>query len=103
MDTNILKNSYVIFIVAFITLYMTFYLLGIGYKTEIEDGKPVVKFSWKYPLGLALIVWVYWHFFLYPTTNSSEMKQKLMNGGRNSTDKIKNSPGWQKINMRNWY
>lgn len=109
MDMKIFRNSYVVFILTFIILYALFYLFGIGYRTEIIDDRPVIKLSWRYPLGLALIVWVFWHFYLYPTPNSP----KLMDGGKILSENkmtptkmlskmMRTSPN-QKINMKNWY
>ena len=111
MDMKIFKNSYVVFVLTFIMLYVLFYLFGIGYQTEIINGKPVIKFSWRYPLGLSLIVWVFRHFYLYPVDEFPKLK--CMDGGippsenKISPTKIfnkmmKSAPN-QKINMKNWY
>jgi hypothetical protein len=63
---DILKNSYVVGILSFISLYITFYLLGIGYETEKVNGRVIKKMSYRYPLILALIIWLAWHFMIYP-------------------------------------
>ena len=112
MDVKIFRNSYVIFVITFILLYVLFYLFGIGYKTEIIDDKPIIKFSWRYPLGLSLIVWIFWHFYLYPVNEYPNLK--CMDGGGNLPTENKISPAKifnkimktspnQKINMKNWY
>jgi len=53
-------------------------LLGIGSTVQIVNGKPVKKSNWKYPLALALIIWVLWHFYLYPP---ADMISNPMRGG----------------------
>jgi hypothetical protein len=108
MDMKIFKNSYVIFIITFILLYALFYLFGIGSYTEIVNGKPITKTSWKYPLGLSLIIWVLWHFYVYPDDTD---KYRQMGGDANSLPYDVKSPirfptvipPAQKINMQNWY
>ena len=109
MDSKIFKNSYVVFILTFIVLYILFYLLGIGYVTEVEYDKSyqphlVLKPSWKYPLALALIVWVFWHFYMYP---AADIKLAHINqDDMYSEKKIVQTAGSdvpQKIDMKNWY
>jgi hypothetical protein len=110
MDMKIFKNSYVVAIITFVLLYVIFYLFGIGYYTEIVDGKPVNKVSWKYPLGLALIIWVLWHFYIYPSETEPKFRQ-MDGGGANSLpydnqlspSRIFRTQPAQKINMQNWY
>lgn len=73
MDSKIFQNSYVIFGLSFCLIYLTFYLFGIGYVTTYEDDKPVRQMGWRYPLGLSIIIWVFWHYCMYPTdSNQSE-------------------------------
>lgn len=67
MDSKIFQNSYIIFALSFCLIYTTFYLFGIGYVTTYEGDKPVIKMGWKYPLGLSIIVWVFWHYCMYPS------------------------------------
>jgi len=63
---DILKNSFIMAILVFISSYFFFYLFGIGYETQIINGRAVRRMSWKYPLALALLVWMIWYFYLYP-------------------------------------
>ena len=54
-------------IIAFVVLCAAFYLFGIGFTTTIEpDGKINRRFSYKYPLAIALIIWLLWYFVLFP-------------------------------------
>jgi len=63
---DILKNSFVMAIIVFVASYFFFYLFGIGYETQIINGRMVRRMSWKYPLALSLLVWMIWYFYLYP-------------------------------------
>lgn len=103
MDVKILKNSYVVFIITFIALYTLFYLFGIGYTAEMVEDKKVIKPSWKYPLGLSLIIWTAWHFFLYPPDGEFPPFKYMEGGGEPSEVKMPRSSPTQKINMKNWY
>jgi hypothetical protein len=104
MDSKIFKNSYVVFAISFVTFYALFYLLGIGLVTEIVNDKPVVKTSWRYPLGLSVILWTFWHFYMYPP---DDIKYEKSN--KSSSDSYHDSPredslGFhQKINLQNWH
>lgn len=93
MDSRILKNSYIVAILVFIILCIIFYVFDIGSKTVVIDNKNVKKFSWKYPLALALIVWLIWYFYLFPPSNkiTTNMNKQL------SDQKI-----YSRINMDNW-
>ena len=59
-------------IITFILLSAIFYIFGIGYTTDLQNGKIIRKFSWKYPLAITLIVWLFWHFYLYPPPEEME-------------------------------
>lgn len=122
MDTKIFKNSYVILVISFIALYIIFYLFGIGYTTEVKDGKIVKKASWKYPLAISLFIWILWHFYVYPPPEeinaNLNTQQKIQqstspfdykpNGDifeptRNiSGGSMRNQTDVQRINMINW-
>jgi ABC-type spermidine/putrescine transport system permease subunit II len=65
-DMKIFENSYIMAIVTFFVAYVVLYLLGIGYETKTVDGEEVKSMSYKYPLVIALIVWLIWYFYLYP-------------------------------------
>lgn len=103
MDAKILKNSYIIFIITFIALYALFYLFGIGYTAEIVDGKKVMKSSWKYPLGLSLIIWVMWHFCLYPPDGEVPEGISMHGGGYSSENRYSKISPNPKIDMKNWH
>lgn len=99
MYTHIYQNSYVVAVICFILLCAIFYFLQIGYSTSTVNGKVVKKFSWKYPLAISLVIWVIWHFYLYPPAD--------VNGtSETSTDKVyipkTNKVMEQKFDMRNW-
>ncbi len=93
MNTKIFQNSYVMFLVSFIVLCLIFYFFKIGYTTEISNGKVTRKFGWRYPLAISLIIWLIWHFYLYPPHDG-----QLTSG--NTTNY--NQPANQKIILSNW-
>lgn len=94
--TSIYQNSYVILIITFIVLCIIFYIFKIGYNTELKDGKVIKAFSWKYPLAISLIVWLIWHFYLYPPSNINT------NNIQSPTNISKPNISTQKIIMENW-
>ncbi|ANB50590.1 hypothetical protein [Powai lake megavirus] len=98
--TSIYQNSYVMLIITFIVLCIIFYVFKIGYNTELKDGQVVKSFSWKYPLAIALIVWLVWHFYLYPPADADLTNIKP---STNYTPNV-TRPGWssQEIYMENW-
>lgn len=121
MYNRIWQNSYVALVISFIILCIICYLFGIGSTTEVqyvtktENGKQILtpkvvkKFSWKYPLAISLLVWVIWHFYLYPPHEEIEIQQPV------GTLEVPNNPAIiaanlprscemnnQKINLNNW-
>lgn len=76
MYTNIYQNSYIVALITFIVLSVIFYFLQIGSKTEIVNGKIVKKFSWKYPLAISLIMWIFWHFYMFPPESNDDKDYK---------------------------
>ena len=74
MSFEIFQNSYVMTLITFFVAYVVLYLLGIGYETKVEDGEEVKKMSYKYPLVIALIVWLVWYFYMYPPNKGSKSK-----------------------------
>ena len=84
-NLSIFKNSYVMCITSFFVLYVLFYLFGIGYVTDTVNGKQVRRMSFKYPLAFSLIIWLIWHFYLFPPkevlkpnkTSSTAYKQPI--------------------------
>lgn len=102
MYTSIFQNSYVIFAISFIVLTAIFYIFEIGFTTKLENGKIVKKFSWTYPLVLSLIIWLFWHFYLYPPkeeitanyTTNTQVNDKYFTPSNRMLS--------QKINMNNW-
>lgn len=108
MYTGIYENSYVVAFVTFVLLIIIFYIFKIGYSTKIENGKIIKKFNWKYPLAISLIVWIMWHFLLFPA-NRKKTKTRSHFIHENSTtpspDKIMEKTNIlleQRINMANW-
>jgi len=118
MDSKIFQNSYVIFGLAFCSIYLTFYLFGIGYVTTYEDDKPVRQVGWRYPLGLSIIIWVFWHYCMYPSESilNEGFEKKDVKVNRNPIDspfrfepKQPQTPNMRggfdhahKMDMRNW-
>lgn len=108
IDSKIFQNSYVILFITFVVLCLIFYFFEIGYTEEIENGKIVKQFSWKYPLAISLLVWIVWHFYLYPPEEEivawqQTSQQQEVSPGIN--DKIIGGNAHiqsQKINMVNW-
>lgn len=104
---QILKNSYVIFIISFILFCIIVYFFEIGQNIYINlDGKQVKvssNFNWKYPLAGALVLWATWHFYLYPPANEIALQipdivqeRQLYGGIQQRFD------DGQRINMANW-
>lgn len=107
MGTQILKNSYVILILCFIILCIVFYIFQIGCTTELDrEGRVVKRFSWKYPLAISLIVWIVWHYWLYPPPEEKEdfISEQFKGGAQNSEKQFfrMKQIDTQKINMINW-
>lgn len=110
MYTRMYQNSYVVFVITFIMLSIFFYLFEIGYNIEIKDGKIVKKFSWKYPLAISLIIWLFWYFYLFPPLNKMIIEPPTTNDYTNvNSVSVDNNciPRTkkliaQKINMINW-
>ena len=77
MWSCIFKNSYVILLITIIVLSAIFYVFEIGWTTNMtEDGTVEKSFSWKYPVAIGLIIWVVWHFYLFPENSNCKTKQK---------------------------
>lgn len=112
---DILKNSYVILLLCFILLCMIFYLFEIGYTVRItSENKVIREFSWKYPLAISLIVWIFWHFYIYPSAEELEyeraeaIESHHIEASMPQTQQIPQIPSMmfrdspQRINMINW-
>ena len=107
MYTSIYQNSYVVFAITFILLSVLFYLFEIGYSREIVNGKVVKKFSWKYPLAIALIVWLIWYFYLYPPAKTAASKKPKVPLDNDTSPYVpmmtkSNKLTAQKIILANW-
>lgn len=112
MYTSIYQNSYVILIISFIALSLVCYMFELGYTSTIQDGTVVKKFSWKYPLAISLIIWLFWHFYLYPPAEEMVVDQQTVDvnysaqkGGASPMQAFipkTNKLMAQKINMNNW-
>lgn len=111
MHKSIYQNSYIIALITFIVIGVIFYLFQIGTTLTVNNGKIEKKFNWKYPLAISLMVWLFWHFYMYPPQG-----QEKIIGGSSSNTKIKNTSDIQemknigkynkimnqKIIMQNW-
>lgn len=106
MYTSIYQNSYIVLIISFILLSIICYIFGIGYSTQIQNGKIVRKFSWKYPLAISLIIWLIWHFYLYPPKDGQATVQNQSEYSGEAIPQTHimktNKLMAQKINMVNW-
>ena len=108
--TKIYQNSYIVAIIVFIISCIVVYLFDFGCTFEIKpDGTFKKSFNWKYPVALALLTWLLWHFCLYPpsqnTLHDAPIKPKSMLGGFIESSPISqpiNNPYNQKINMEVW-
>lgn len=111
MHKGIYQNSYIIALISFIVLCVVFYLFQIGTTVTLENGRVEKKINWKYPLAISLVIWLFWHFYMYPPPD----QENIMSGG-SSRNKLKNTSDVpdmknigkynkimnQKINMHNW-
>lgn len=105
MYTKLYQNSYIVLIITFILLCAIFYLFEIGYQIQVSpEGKVIKKFSWKYPLAISLIVWVFWHFYLFPPNENINPPISSHSENIPSENIISknNRLAIQKINMVNW-
>jgi hypothetical protein len=68
---HIYQNSYIVAITLFIILLVLFYVFEIGAKQELVDGEVKTKLNWQWPLAISLIVWLFWHFYLFPPEGTS--------------------------------
>ena len=85
-------------------------MFGIGQQVKLEsvmeDGKKKVtldeKFNWKYPLAIAMLIWAFWHFYLYPVDDEIDLSNAAPKqvGGNNMQQRYESI---QKINLANWY
>lgn len=95
---GLFKNSYVVAIIIFIILAIIFYIFKIGYHIVVDDdGNIERKYSWKYPLAIALLSWVVLHFLIIPP--DSIKKKRLANFNTQMETSTLHS---QKIEMDNW-
>jgi hypothetical protein len=68
---HIYQNSYIVAITLFIILLVLFYIFEIGSRKEIVDGEVKTKLNWQWPLAISLVVWLLWHFYLFPPEGTS--------------------------------
>lgn len=66
----LLKNSYVVAVIAFIVAWIVCMIFDIGYTQSVKNGRIVRRFGWRYPLAIALMVWVAWHYWISPPNGS---------------------------------
>jgi uncharacterized membrane protein (DUF106 family) len=93
MNKQIFKNSFFVFLLTFIVFYIIFVVIN-SRKVRGEFRNPLtVGSTWKYPLAIALVVWIIWYFFVFPP-NGNCLFKKIQ---KNKTDVCS-----QKINMQNW-
>jgi hypothetical protein len=98
MYTHIYQNSYVVAFIVFVVLAIIFRLFEIGYNTSIKNGKVMKTFSWKYPLAIALMVWLFWNYYLYPESDVTKASPRSMTDDGLTNEKLST----QKINISNW-
>jgi hypothetical protein len=104
---SIFKNSYIILVITFVFVSIICYIFQFGYNTNVDkDGRITKSFSWKYPLAISLIVWVVWHYYLYPPAEevieppaqSATQECAIIRPYMAKTNEI----NFQKINLMNW-
>jgi len=107
MSAQIFKNSYIVFLISFISLCIVVYMFGIGQvKTiEIDDEKKpkiVDKFNWKYPLAISLMIWAFWHYYMYPPQDEFDIEPIVAPPKQFGGLTQRGYAYGQKINMINW-
>jgi len=116
MYTCMFQNSYVVMFITFTFLCLFFYLFEIGFNKSVQtdattgEKRTIKKFSWKYPLAIALIVWLVWHFYLYPPAEIVAQPSSTVSDYSPTNQPIAakrmpymtNEATMQKINMNNW-
>lgn len=106
MYSRLLENSYIMFALSFLVFFGIFYLFNIGTTQKVVNGKMVNRPGWKYPLALALIIWLIWHFRLYPPKEviGAAPKSKKLPTIQTTQPTQPTQPfcGMQHIQMRNW-
>lgn len=108
MPTSIYQNSYIVFAITFVILCAICYIFEIGFNTSTQNGKVIKSFSWKYPLAISLIVWLFWHFYLFPSksTQTSKSNFSTTTNSNYMSPSLKNSEGnnlaAQKFTVTNW-
>jgi len=65
---NLFKDSYFIAFLTFIIVCIVCWLFKIGYVPKSGNNLKdrIINFNWAYPLAIALLIWVLWHFCLFP-------------------------------------
>lgn len=102
MDVNIFKNSYIIFVLSLIILFLLFYFFNINPTVESKNGKVIRKTNWRQPLAISLLIWVLWHFCFFPPQNDFFAQQNYNISEKSIVAHPKLYGGVQKINMLNW-
>ena len=68
IDYRIFENSYFVALITFIALTVFFYIFDIGFTTQVINGKKEKVYTYRYQIAIALVVWLIWQFWLYPST-----------------------------------
>lgn len=85
MVKHLYENSYVVAIVTFVILLILCYVFDIGTQYRVNDKNQLQKsFNWKYPLALSLLVWVSWHFFVFPQSKDEPSTLSIMKNNLNA-------------------
>lgn len=114
--THLYQNSYIVAIIVLIALLVIFYVFKIGYSHTVDPVTGVVtsKFNWRYPLAIALVVWILWNYMLFPrkdpVTPAQSYEYITTRGGtgREASDAVTYafegdvSLGDEHMNMTNW-
>lgn len=64
--SSLYQNSFVAAIIAFLAFLLIFFVFDIAPTIKVEDGKIKHTVNWKYPLILAILVFLVWYFILFP-------------------------------------
>lgn len=101
-DLEIFKNSYVMFFISAIVLFAGFYffyhekkLVNVPLQNGNFQQKYTYTFNWKYPLAISLLIWIIWHFYLFPPPVETMPNHASI--------AHKHSLYGQQICMDNWY
>jgi hypothetical protein len=92
-------------IISFAILSSIFYVTGIGSTIVIKDGKVERYFNWKYPMAISLVIWVVWHYWIFPPGDEYlELGSESESIKQPQNNMFPQAGGFeQRIDMVNWH